>query len=317
MKKWILLTAFLMSSTVVYGYTCPMNSPYHQLVNKENPISKHTVAGALEIPNIPKLTPSRTTGYELEVVASQQLEKMFTDAKREGINLKMVSGYRTYEYQATLYNNAVRRNGVNQNAVAKPGTSEHQLGLAVDLNWLEEKFGDTKEGIWLANNSYKYGYILRYPKGKEHITGYIYEPWHFRYVGTELANKVYEQNITLEELDFCCPKYTRQSISLVIDGIPFVGLDVLNIEDVTYIPVRKLAEVLGMDITYNNGVVTCTHKGKESTFKVVDDITYTNQPFGVENNTYVPLREFVGKFNYAIHILDRLKYELRLTGNLI
>jgi D-alanyl-D-alanine carboxypeptidase len=82
---------------------------------------------------------------------------------------------------------------------ARAGHSEHQTGLAVDINDLEQTFEDTQEGRWLAINSYQYGFILRYPKGKEHITGYDYEPWHFRYLGLELARDVYRSNLTYDE----------------------------------------------------------------------------------------------------------------------
>ena len=82
---------------------------------------------------------------------------------------------------------------------AREGHSEHQTGLAVDINSVSESFAKTKEGKWLANNSYKFGYILRYPKGKEDITGYSYEPWHFRYVGVKVATAVYESGLTFDE----------------------------------------------------------------------------------------------------------------------
>ena len=85
---------------------------------------------------------------------------------------------------------------------AKPGHSEHQTGLAVDVegeNKDYDNFEDTKEFIWMKNNAHRFGFILRYPKGKEHITGFKYEPWHYRYVGIETATKIFKQNITLEE----------------------------------------------------------------------------------------------------------------------
>lgn len=128
--------------------------------------------------------------------------KMQNAAKEEGINLKIVSGYRSYEYQKGLYNNYVKSDGKDNADTysARPGHSEHQTGLAADLNLVDTSFENTKEGIWLANNCYKYGFILRYPKGKQGITGYIYEPWHFRYIGDEAENLYNNgQWITLEE----------------------------------------------------------------------------------------------------------------------
>lgn len=128
--------------------------------------------------------------------------KMKEAAKEEGLNIYVVSGFRSYEYQDNLYNKYVKKDG-KENAdtySARPGHSEHQTGLAADLNLVDTSFENTKEGIWLANNCYKYGFILRYPKGKQDITGYIYEPWHFRYIGDEAKNLYNNGNwITLEE----------------------------------------------------------------------------------------------------------------------
>ncbi len=128
--------------------------------------------------------------------------KMKNDAAKEGITLTVVSGYRSYTRQTTLYNNYVARDGkVNADTYsARPGHSEHQTGLAADLNLVDTSFENTKAGKWLAKNCYKYGFILRYPKGKESITGYIYEPWHFRFIGDESENLYNNGNwISLEE----------------------------------------------------------------------------------------------------------------------
>lgn len=128
--------------------------------------------------------------------------KMKEDAAKEGINLKIVSGYRSYDRQKTIYNNYVARDGKSEADTysARPGHSEHQTGLAADINLVDTSFANTKEGKWLANNCYKYGFILRYPKGKESITGYIYEPWHFRFIGDEAKNLYNDGNwISLEE----------------------------------------------------------------------------------------------------------------------
>ena len=127
--------------------------------------------------------------------------KMIDAAREDGINLLVISGYRTESTQSGLYNNSVKKNGVEHALLysAKPGYSEHQLGLAVDLNETEERFDQTKEYKWLKTNSYKYGVIERYPKGKEFITGYGYEPWHYRYLGVDLATKVFTENVTYEE----------------------------------------------------------------------------------------------------------------------
>ena len=140
--------------------------------------------------------------------AREAFERMAADAKKAGFVLVAFSTYRSYEYQQTLYNNYVERDG-KENAdrySARPGYSEHQTGLAFDVGekgkedlWLTEEFGETPAGKWLVENAHKYGFILRYPKGKEAITGYMYESWHFRYLGVDLAQKVKASNLTLEE----------------------------------------------------------------------------------------------------------------------
>lgn len=139
--------------------------------------------------------------------AALALEKMFAEAKAAGIELYAVSGYRSYERQRIIFDAEVKKSGEEKAAqvVAVPGNSEHQSGLAMDISaksaslGLTEAFGETSEGKWLAANAHKYGFILRYPKGKEAITGYQYEPWHFRYVGVSAAQTIFEKNITLEE----------------------------------------------------------------------------------------------------------------------
>jgi zinc D-Ala-D-Ala carboxypeptidase len=139
--------------------------------------------------------------------AALALEKMFSEAKQSGIEVFAVSGYRSYEYQDGLFQAEVKKVGRAKamEAVAFPGQSEHQTGLAMDISsksvgmMLTEDFGASKEGIWLANNAHRFGYILRYPEGKESITGYQYEAWHFRYVGIEAASIIYKNKWTLEE----------------------------------------------------------------------------------------------------------------------
>ena len=139
--------------------------------------------------------------------AKEHFEKMSSDAKREGLTILAVSTYRSYNYQKKLYNNYVEELGKFRAdiASARPGHSEHQTGLSVDVaNTLldYDNFEDTKEFLWMKDNSYKYGFILRYPKGKYDITGFKYEPWHYRYVGLDTAKYIYQKNITLEEYKF-------------------------------------------------------------------------------------------------------------------
>ena len=138
---------------------------------------------------------------KLRSVAFEPLKEMIDEAKKDGIKLFVVSGYRTMKQQNYLFNNSVKKNGIDHALVysAKKGHSEHQLGLAVDLNTTQNSFEKTKQYKWLKQNSYKYGFIERYPKGKEFITGYAFEPWHYRYLGVDIATKIFEENITYEE----------------------------------------------------------------------------------------------------------------------
>lgn len=129
--------------------------------------------------------------------------KMVNDAKSQGINLRIISGFRSYQKQQSLYNNYVARDGkaAADRYSARAGHSEHQTGLAADINSLEQSWENTKEGKWLNDKCYKYGFIIRFPKGKESITGYMFEPWHIRYVGVDIATTIYNNGnwSTLEE----------------------------------------------------------------------------------------------------------------------
>lgn len=132
--------------------------------------------------------------------AYQALRSLQKEAKEQGLSLPLVSGFRSYEDQKYIYNNYVLRDGeeLANTYSARPGESEHQTGLAFDIGVIDNDFGDTPEGIWLNENAHRFGFIIRYLKGKEQITGYQYEPWHIRYVG-DVAPKIKEQNVTLEE----------------------------------------------------------------------------------------------------------------------
>lgn len=141
-------------------------------------------------------------------VAREAFEKMAAEAKLSGFNLTAFSTYRSFEYQKTLYDRYVERDGKEaaDTYSARPGYSEHQTGLAFDIgevnfekHWASSSFGETEAGKWLAANAHRFGFILRYPEGKEDVTGYMHESWHYRYVGVEIATDVYNRDITLEE----------------------------------------------------------------------------------------------------------------------
>ncbi len=132
---------------------------------------------------------------------------MFAAAAKDGNQLLLASGYRSEGLQRTLYNGYVQKEGqaAADRSSAKPGTSEHQTGLAADVGAASRKceievcFGDMPEGEWLANHASHYGFIIRYPQGKEAVTGYEYEPWHIRYVGVALATELLPTQQTMEE----------------------------------------------------------------------------------------------------------------------
>lgn len=133
--------------------------------------------------------------------------KMLGDANEAGLSFYICSTYRSYELQKTLYNNSLARNGAAYTYTysAYPGRSEHHTGWAVDITsasmgyGLSQNFINYPEGLWINNNCSQYGFIIRYPKGKTHITGYAYEPWHLRYVGVDVAKEITARGITLEE----------------------------------------------------------------------------------------------------------------------
>lgn len=144
-----------------------------------------------------------TFGNGDDPTALAKLQQLQRDAQAQGINISnSYSGYRSYQYQTQLYNNYVNQHGEEaaNTFSAKPGFSEHQTGLTFDLkDFNGQLVEDPITSQWIKDNCAKYGFILRYPEGKEDITGYIYEPWHLRYVGEEVANQIMNNNTTLEQ----------------------------------------------------------------------------------------------------------------------
>lgn len=163
-------------------------------------------------------------GKLIEKQACTQCKLMLDRAKNENVVIKIISGYRTIEYQQMLWNMSVKEavcQGMERHeaevfvgkSLALPGHSEHNTGLAIDFGTenaddVDDNFYKTKQGKWLCKHAYKYGFILRYPRMKEHITGICYEPWHYRYVGTEAAMLVKQSGLCFEEfLHFYSEKY--------------------------------------------------------------------------------------------------------------
>lgn len=175
------------------------------LVNKEYSIGEYLPADLVTV-DVSKVLENPEI-WQMRKVAADALKYLFEAAAAEGLTLHSRSGYRSYQTQVQLFNNYVASHGeVEANKFSsRPGHSEHQTGLSMDITsenidfQLTEAFGDTKEGQWVAQNAHRFGFIIRYPKGKTSVTGYIYEPWHIRYLGEELATAIYESGLTYEE----------------------------------------------------------------------------------------------------------------------
>lgn len=137
----------------------------------------------------------------LDTNAEAWFNVLKNDAAACGLNIWLASGFRSYSLQSQIYNKNCYMYGqeITDTFSARPGFSEHQSGLAIDVNTISDDFAYTPEAAWLAENCWKYGFIIRYPLGKEHITGYKYEPWHIRFVGYDMAKKIYSSGLTLEE----------------------------------------------------------------------------------------------------------------------
>jgi LAS superfamily LD-carboxypeptidase LdcB len=177
------------------------------VVNKGRILPGSYVPPDLTAPNVPLRLSSGSSEMQLRQEAAGALQQMFMAASQQNIHLMLASGYRSYDEQVGLYKGYVSTQG-QQNAdssSARPGHSEHQLGLAADIEpssrtcEVETCFADTQEGKWVAANAYKYGFIIRYPKDKDNLTGYEYEPWHVRYVGAALAMQIQQSGQTLEQ----------------------------------------------------------------------------------------------------------------------
>jgi len=177
------------------------------IVNKKHALPGGYVPAELVVPSVPLNLSASSQQMQVSSAMAPSLEQMVTAAQHDGINLKLNSGYRSEALQKKLFDNYAARDGVAAAATysAYPGTSEHQTGLAADLMaangqcTLEICFADTPEGQWLTAHAHEYGFIIRYPQGKQDITTYQYEPWHIRFVGKELAAQLYSSGLTMEE----------------------------------------------------------------------------------------------------------------------
>jgi D-alanyl-D-alanine carboxypeptidase len=176
------------------------------VVNKKRSLPP-TYAPDLVEPNVPFTFSGKSEKRMMRPEAAKALEQLFAAASKDGIKLYGVSAYRSYATQKSTFSGNVQRQGEQDASQfsAQPGQSEHQTGLAIDVGdnnpkcLVEQCFADTPAGKWLPQHVADYGFIIRYPKGKESITGYAYEPWHIRYVGKEIAQEIMSKGITLEE----------------------------------------------------------------------------------------------------------------------
>lgn len=177
------------------------------IVNKHRKLPSAYKPANLTAPNISLRLPAGNSEMWLRSDAAASLEKLVAQAKTENLSLMLASAYRSYSQQQSLHDIYVKRLGREkaEASSARAGHSEHQTGLAADLApgnrecEVETCFGDLPEGKWLAANSHRFGFIISYPKDKQDLTGYEYEPWHIRYVGLELAAELYKSKKTLEQ----------------------------------------------------------------------------------------------------------------------
>lgn len=184
------------------------------VVNKGRALPSDYVPSNLVTPKVSLGESAGSDNMHLRGDSAVALEMLTSAAKKDGINLILVSGYRSYQTQQSLYSSYVASQGkaYADATSAQPGHSEHQTGLAADLGAASGKcqldicFGDMAEGRWLASNGHKYGFIIRYQKDKTNLTGYDYEPWHLRYVGVEMAAELDKTGQTLEQF-FGIPAY--------------------------------------------------------------------------------------------------------------
>lgn len=177
------------------------------LINRQHPVDSEYKAD--DLASIKYFAADRSeSGRYMRAEAADAFHLLVETAQAEqGYTIVVTTAYRSYSFQKTLWDNYVAKDGEAAASTysARPGTSEHQSGLAADVSspsvnyQLTREYGQAAEGIWLAENAHRFGFIIRFPDGKEDITGYNYEPWHLRYVGTEAAAVIYENDITLEE----------------------------------------------------------------------------------------------------------------------
>ena len=195
-----LLTDYIPQTDEIQNVDAPAEVQSENPSVPENGITEPTYIDGILIANKTYALPSNyAPGTDEEALSA--FNEMQKAAYQDGCNIYISSGYRSYERQVEIYDRYVKQDGKEaaDTYSSRPGHSEHQTGLCFDLNSIDDSFGLTPESAWVDQHAYEYGFIIRYPKGKEAVTGYQYEPWHLRYVGMDMAEKIYKSGLSLEE----------------------------------------------------------------------------------------------------------------------
>jgi D-alanyl-D-alanine carboxypeptidase len=194
------------SESSFLAYVLASGEYLFNLVNKSNSLEKYAPNDLVELSKL------GAPGKQIRQAVFPELGRMIGDAKKDGVNLKIISAYRAYERQRSLFSFYKKRFKDAESFSAEAGHSEHQLGTVVDFGSgsrvdLTAKFGQAPQGKWLADKAWQYGFMLSYPLGKEKETGYIFEPWHYRFIGVEAAGGCYELRLALQECLSQKPQY--------------------------------------------------------------------------------------------------------------
>jgi len=251
-QEEVVLTVNMGLNRPFYTAPAPIDDPDSPAVL----VNKYHILPADYAPQLEVLGTDYGRG-SLRPEAAAQFRAMADAAREEGITLKSVSAYRSYATQRATYSKYLTQ--YSQTLVdtfsARAGHSEHQTGLALDINVasIQAHFEATPEFAWLQKNCARFGFLLRYPQGKEHITGYRFEPWHYRYVGVEVATACMERGLTYEEYAAALPNTPAPVLTL--DGHPLEGVELLALEGVLYLSPFRLAQALGWPVTQNGAAV--------------------------------------------------------------
>ena len=201
-----LMLIFLLMLTLLESASAEVIESYAILVNKTSALPSDYEPSDLTRPDVQYAPGVAESRKQMRPAAARALEELFKAAADDGIELLAISGYRSYWTQNDLYKRRLKETSLEYVSVyvAKPGQSEHQTGLAMDLGCtgytdLTERFAETPAYAWLSEHAHEYGFIIRYPKDKEDITGIKYESWHLRYVGVQVAQYMRDHDLCLEE----------------------------------------------------------------------------------------------------------------------